>query len=121
MQNVRAHERALVAHALRRLADQDQVRLFGPRDPELRGGVVSFNLGDVHPHDVSTVLDREGIAIRAGHHCAQPLMRRYGVAGTCRASFYVYTTEEEIDRLISALERVRQLFGLRDGRSLAQA
>lgn len=111
MGNVREHERRLVAHALERLGGEDGIRLYGPKNPEIRGGVVSFNFEDIHPHDVGTILDREGIAIRAGHHCAQPLMRRYGISGTCRASFYVYTTEEEIDQLLAALTRVREVFG----------
>jgi cysteine desulfurase/selenocysteine lyase len=116
MENVRAHERRLVAHALKRFAEQDDIRLYGPTDPALRGGVVSFNFHDIHPHDVGTILDQEGIAIRAGHHCAQPLMRRYGISGTCRASFYVYTTEQEIDQLVEALAKVRAIFGLAGAR-----
>jgi cysteine desulfurase/selenocysteine lyase len=111
MEAVRVHEHRLVSYALERLRSDDLV-LFGPEDPTQRGGVVSFNFKDVHPHDVGTILDREGVAIRAGHHCAQPLMRRYGISGTCRASFYVYTTEAEIDRLVSALDRVREIFGV---------
>jgi cysteine desulfurase/selenocysteine lyase len=110
MAEVRAHEKRLTAHALARFAELTDVRLYGPRDPELRGGVISFNMSGVHPHDVGTVLDRQGIAIRAGHHCAQPLMKRYGISGTCRASFYVYTTEEETDRLVQALHEVREIF-----------
>jgi cysteine desulfurase/selenocysteine lyase len=112
MQNVREHERQLAAYALERFVEEDDLLLYGPRDPALRGGVVSFNFKEVHPHDVGTILDQEGVAIRAGHHCAQPLMRRYGISGTCRASFYVYTTEAEIDALMAALGRVRQVFGL---------
>ncbi len=115
MENVRAHERQLVSYALGRFAEQDDLTLYGPADAALRGGVVSFNFKEIHPHDVGTILDGEGIAIRAGHHCAQPLMRRYGVSGTCRASFYVYTTEAEIDALVAALDRVRQVFGLAAG------
>jgi cysteine desulfurase/selenocysteine lyase len=115
MENVRAHERQLVSYALGRFAEQDELTLYGPADTALRGGVVSFNFKEIHPHDVGTILDEEGIAIRAGHHCAQPLMRRYGVSGTCRASFYVYTTEAEIDALMAALDRVRQVFGLAAG------
>ena len=111
MHNVREHEKRLLTHALARLSEVEDVRLYGPRDPELAGGVVSFTFGEVHPHDVGTILDREGIAIRAGHHCAQPLMRRYGISGTCRASFYVYTTEAEIDLLAGALRKVREIFG----------
>jgi cysteine desulfurase / selenocysteine lyase len=111
MDAVRAHERRLAAYALERFAEQPDIRVYGPSDPQERGGVVSFNFESVHPHDVGTILDQEGIAIRAGHHCTQPLMRRFGISGTCRASFYVYTTEEEIDVLIAALDQVRRIFG----------
>jgi cysteine desulfurase/selenocysteine lyase len=110
MAEVRAHERRLTSHARARFRELPDVRLYGPRDAERRGGVISFNLDGVHPHDVGTVLDRQGIAIRAGHHCAQPLMKRYGISGTCRASFYVYTTEQEVDRLVEALHAVRGIF-----------
>jgi cysteine desulfurase/selenocysteine lyase len=112
MENVREHERRLVTYAMARFAEQDDIEVYGPRDPELRGGVLSFNFKEVHAHDVGTILDQEGIAIRAGHHCAQPLMRRYGISGTCRASFYVYTTESEIDALVAGLGKVREVFGL---------
>jgi cysteine desulfurase/selenocysteine lyase len=112
MDAVREHERQLTGYALERLGALPDLTIHGPRDAKLRGGVVSFSLGDVHPHDVGTIVDREGVAIRVGHHCAQPLMRRLGVAATCRASFYVYTTEAEIDRLVEALDAVRALFGL---------
>jgi cysteine desulfurase/selenocysteine lyase len=87
------------------------LRLFGPRDPEERTAVFSFELDGVHPHDVATILDAEGIAIRAGHHCAQLLMRRLGVPATTRASGFVYTTTEEIDRLAEGLEGARKIFG----------
>ena len=79
---------------------------------EKRGGVVSFTLGDIHPHDLATLLDREGIAVRAGHHCAQPLMERFKLPATARASFYVYTTSAEIDALADALEKARAIFAL---------
>lgn len=115
MDSVREHERRLVGYALDRLRGEEDVRLYGPDDPGLRGGVVSFSFDEIHPHDVGTILDHEGIAIRAGHHCAQPLMRRYGITGTCRASFYVYTTEGEIDRLVAALAKVREVFGTSSG------
>jgi cysteine desulfurase/selenocysteine lyase len=111
MDAVREHERRVTAYALERLGSFPDVTVHGPRDAARRGGVVSFSLGDVHPHDVGTIVDREGVAIRVGHHCAQPLMRRLGVAATCRASFYVYTTEAEVDRLVEALDAVRALFG----------
>ena len=105
-----AHEQSLVAHALAQLRELPGIRLFGPEDASDRAGVVSFLLGDAHPHDISTILDAEGVAIRAGHHCTQLLMRRYGVAATARASFYLYNTREEVDRLVRSLETVRTLF-----------
>jgi cysteine desulfurase / selenocysteine lyase len=106
-----AHERELTGYALERLADVPELTIFGPRDPVERSGVVSFTLGDVHPHDIATILDSDGIAVRAGHHCTQPLMRRLGVAATARASFYLYNTREEVDRLVTGLEHARALFG----------
>lgn len=109
MENVHAHERALTAYALEQLAQVPDLRVFGP-PAERRGGVVSFTLGDIHAHDLATLLDREGVAVRAGHHCAQPLMERFDVAATARASFYVYNTSEDIDVLVSALEKARTIF-----------
>ncbi|MSR22107.1 MAG: cysteine desulfurase [Gemmatimonadetes bacterium] len=106
-----AHEQALVAYALDRLREVPRVRLFGPSDPGERAGVVSFTVPEAHPHDVSTILDSEGIAIRAGHHCAQLVMRRFGVPATARASFYFYNTRDEVDRLVQGLETVRSVFG----------
>jgi len=85
------------------------VRTFGPRGPD-RGGVIPFVLGGIHAHDVATALDQYGIAVRAGHHCAQPLHRKLGVPATVRASFYVYTTPEDVDRFIEALKKVRDFF-----------
>jgi cysteine desulfurase/selenocysteine lyase len=111
MENVLAHERALVRYAMERLQDVEGVRILGPR-PEDRGGVVSFTLGDIHPHDIAALLDAEGIAIRAGYHCAQPLHERYGLGATARASFYIYNTPEEIDRLAQALEKVKVVFAV---------
>jgi cysteine desulfurase/selenocysteine lyase len=111
MANVRAHEEELTAYALRRLRQREELVIYGPLDASRRGGVVSFNYPDIHPHDVGTILDREGVAIRAGHHCAQPLMRRFGVAGTVRASFYIYNTAEEVDALLGGIEKVRAFFG----------
>jgi cysteine desulfurase/selenocysteine lyase len=107
-----AHERTLLAYALERMAAIPDLTVFGPRDPAERSGVISFTLGDVHPHDLATILDAEGIAIRAGHHCAQPLMRRMGVGSTARASFYLYNTPADVDRLMDGLGRARKLFGL---------
>jgi cysteine desulfurase/selenocysteine lyase len=112
MEVVLAHERAIAAYALERLAEVPGLRVFGPPPGPERVGPVSFELDGVHAHDVSEILDRHGVAVRAGHHCAQPLMKRLGVAATARASFGVYTTEEEIDRLVEGLHDVRKVFGL---------
>jgi cysteine desulfurase/selenocysteine lyase len=112
MDAVLAHERQIADYALERLAGVPGLRVFGPpRGPE-RVGPVSFELEGIHAHDVSEILDRHGIAVRAGHHCAQPLMDRLGVAATARASFAVHTTREEIDRLVEALHDARRVFGL---------
>lgn len=105
---IAAHEHALVAELVEALREVPQLRLVGT--PRERAGVVSFLLGDVHPHDLGTVLDRHGIAVRAGHHCAQPLMKRYGVAATARASVAAYNTREEIDALVRGLAAARELF-----------
>ena len=105
------HERELLAYALHRLATVPGFRAMGPLDVAERSGVISFTLGDAHPHDIATILDSEGIAIRAGHHCAQLVMRRYGVAATTRASFYFYNTTEDVDRLVAGLDTVRGIFG----------
>lgn len=110
MEWVHAQESQLVRYAMERLSEVEGLRILGPSADD-RGGVVAFTLGDIHPHDIAALLDREGIAIRAGHHCAQPLHERYGLAATARASFYFYNTFEEIDRLVEGLERVRQIFG----------
>jgi cysteine desulfurase / selenocysteine lyase len=107
---VGAHEHELTAYALERLAEIDGVTLYGP-PPDRRAGIVSFNVDDIHPHDVAQVLDIDGVAIRAGHHCCQPLMGKLGVAATNRASFYVYTVPEEVDRLVDGVLRAKQLFG----------
>jgi cysteine desulfurase / selenocysteine lyase len=107
---IEQYEHELAAYALERLADVPGIVLYGP-PAERRAGIVSFNLDGVHPHDVAQVLDWEGVAIRAGHHCCQPLMQRLGVAATNRASFYLYTVPEEIDRLADGLHRVRKVFG----------
>ena len=111
MENVRAHEIEITDYALRRLRQLERVTLYGPIDAADRGGVVSFNYGDLHAHDVGTILDRQGVAIRAGHHCSQPLMQALGVPGTVRASFYVYNTLEEVDVMIEALGRADSVFG----------
>jgi cysteine desulfurase/selenocysteine lyase len=110
MDNVRAHEVEVAGYALERLLGIPDVSVYGPRDPELRTGVVSFNLDGVHPHDAGTVLDEAGIAVRAGHHCCQPLHRTLDVAATLRASFYIYNTLDEVDALVDALATARRLY-----------
>jgi cysteine desulfurase / selenocysteine lyase len=107
---IEEHERDLVAYALERLTDVPGVTAYGP-PPERRAGILSFNLEGVHPHDVAQILDMEGVAIRAGHHCCQPLMAKLGVAATNRASFYLYTVRDEIDRLVEGLHKARKLLG----------
>jgi cysteine desulfurase/selenocysteine lyase len=111
MERVRAHEHALLEYALRRLSAIDDLTIYGP-PAERRGGAVSFTLGEIHPHDLATLLDGDGVAVRAGLHCAQPLHERFGLTATTRASFYVYTTSAEIDALADALERARGVFAL---------
>jgi cysteine desulfurase/selenocysteine lyase len=107
---IERHEHELAEYALGRLSELPWVVTYGP-PAERRAGIVSFNVEGVHPHDVAQVLDFDGVAIRAGHHCCQPLMRKLGVAATNRASFYVYTIPEEIDRLVDGLHKVRKAFG----------
>ncbi len=107
---IEQHEQKLAAYALERLGEIPGIKLYGP-PPDRRAGIVSFNLGEIHPHDVAQILDSEGIAIRAGHHCCQPLMTRLGVAATNRASFYLYTIPEEIDRLVDGLHKVQKILG----------
>jgi len=108
---VRQHDTELVTEALGRLGEVEDLELYGPREPEIRAGVLSFNFPGVHPHDLSAALDTEGVAVRAGHHCAQPLMRRFGVAGTTRASFFVHTGVDDIAALVAALTRARETLG----------
>lgn len=110
MEAVRRHEQNVTKYALERLAEVPAVRVFGPTDPQQRGGVISFTLADVHPHDIATILDQEGIAIRAGHHCAKPLTRALGVPATARASFHVYNDKEDVDALVTGLHRVLEVF-----------
>ena len=111
MDTVRAHERELTAYALERLSAITGVTVFGPADAAERGALVSFAVDGIHPHDLAELCNREAVAIRAGHHCAQPLMRRLGVPATARASFAVYNTPEEVDRLVEALENAKRIFG----------
>ena len=112
MENVRAHERDLTAYALERLPEVDGITLFGPTDLDRRGGVVPFAIEGIHPHDIAELCDREAVCVRAGHHCAQPLMRVLGVGATARASFQVYSSRDEVDRLVDALGKAREVFGL---------
>jgi cysteine desulfurase/selenocysteine lyase len=103
------YERELATYALERLAEVPGIKLYGP-PPERRAGIVSFNLEGVHPHDVAQILDMDGVAIRAGHHCCQPLMAKLGVAATNRASFYLYSLPDEVDRLVDGVQKARKMF-----------
>ena len=111
MDAVREHERELVAYALEALPREvPGIELYGPMDPDIRGGVIPFNLPGIHPHDVAQVLDRFGIAVRAGHHCTMPLHERLDLAATARASFSVYSTRDDIDALAAGLKEVQRVF-----------
>jgi len=108
---VRKHEIDLTAYALKILSQVEGVQLLGPNDPSIRGSALSFTFGGVHPHDLASILDREAIAIRAGHHCAMPLHKKLGIPASARASFYIYNTTEDIDKLIGGLDKAREIFG----------
>jgi cysteine desulfurase/selenocysteine lyase len=110
MDNVAAHEHELVTYALAQLARVDGVRIIGPATPDNRGATIAFTVAGVHPHDVAQILDEQGIAVRAGHHCARPVCVRYGIPATTRASFGIYTTTDEIDALVAGLEKVKEMF-----------
>ncbi len=112
MENVRQHEIELLDYALEQLPGVPGLTAFGPDDVNQRAGVISFTLGDIHAHDVAAILDSENIAVRAGHHCAQPLMADLGVVATTRASLYVYNTKDDVDRLIAGLHKANKIFGL---------
>tara|TARA_B100001750_G_scaffold213775_1_gene196506 strand:+ start:1874 stop:3124 length:1251 start_codon:yes stop_codon:yes gene_type:complete len=112
MDNVRNHEIELTKYALEKMSNVKGLTIYGPKDPQKASGVISFNFNDVHPHDVATIIDKNGVAIRSGHHCAQVLMEKLNVAATNRASFYIYTTKEEVDTLIDSLEQVAKVFKL---------
>jgi cysteine desulfurase/selenocysteine lyase len=114
MDTVRAHERALVAYALDRLTTLPSVTIYGPRSADHRGAVIAFNVAGIHPHDLASILDHEGICIRAGHHCAQPLMKRLGVGATSRASFYIYNDYDDIDALCSGIEVAERIMQVSD-------
>ena len=109
MHQVSEHERALTRDALDALSAIPDVTVYGPRNPEIKGAVVAFNVADLHPHDAAALLDAEGIAVRAGHHCAQPLMRHLGIVGTVRASFSVYTAPDEVARLARAVSGLKSM------------
>jgi len=111
LDKIKEHELELTKYALEKMKQLDFVEIAGPLDLEDRGGIISFNLKDIHSHDLATIVDSEGIAIRSGHHCAQPLMKFYGLNSTGRVSFYLYNTKEEVDRFLESLEKVREVFG----------
>jgi cysteine desulfurase/selenocysteine lyase len=113
MDVIAAHEHAMVAYALERLAEIPGVRVLGPA-AEHKGGVASFTLEGVHPHDIAQILDQQGVAVRAGHHCAQPLHEKFGIPATARASFYLYNTPQEVDKLVEGIYRVKKVFGNKD-------
>ena len=110
MDNVEAHEHALTQYALTKFADLERVRIIGPTDTKMRGSVLSFEIDGVHPHDAGQVLDQHGIAVRTGHHCAWPLMRKLGIVGTTRASFYIYNDEKDVDALIDGILATQKYF-----------
>jgi len=110
LDNIAEHEHKLAAYALEKMSTVEGMTIYGPLDAAKRAGLVTFNISDVHPHDVATVLDAEGIAVRAGHHCAQPLMRWLKATATARASFYLYNTEEDIDKLVEGLVKTKEYF-----------
>ena len=110
MDAIARHERDLLAYALERVSAVGGVRIYGPESLEEHSALISFTLGDAHPHDIATILDSEGIAVRAGHHCAQLAMKHFGISATARASIYLYNTEDDIDRLAEGLEQVRSIF-----------
>ena len=110
MENIRKHEIYLTDYALESMLSLKHVTIYGPRDPKARGGVISFNIADIHPHDLATIMNDHGIAIRSGHHCAQVLMQRLDVPATSRASFYIYNTKEEIDSFVNAIKEAGRIF-----------
>ena len=110
MENIRKHEIYLTDYALESMLSLKYATIYGPRDPKNRGGLISFNIADIHPHDLATIMNDHGIAIRSGHHCAQVLMQRLDVPATSRASFYIYNTKEEIDRFVNAIKEAGRIF-----------
>ncbi|HBL4745053.1 TPA: cysteine desulfurase [Listeria monocytogenes] len=112
LENIQAHEQALASYAIEEMSKIEGITIYGPKDASKRCGLVTFNLEGAHPHDIATILDEDGVAIRAGHHCTQPLMKWLDVSSTARASFYIYNTKEEIDALIDGLKLTKEYFGL---------
>ncbi|EAG6208787.1 TPA: cysteine desulfurase [Listeria monocytogenes] len=112
LENIHAHEQALASYAMEEMSKIEGITIYGTKDASKRCGLVTFNLEGAHPHDIATILDEDGVAIRAGHHCAQPLMKWLDVSSTARASFYIYNTKEEIDALIDGLKLTKEYFGL---------
>ena len=110
-EGIREHETGILRYALNRLAQIPELTVFGPKDQKERSGVIAFAIGDAHPHDIATILDSQGVAIRAGHHCAQLVMKHLGVAATTRASFSLYNTTDDVDRLVEGLQVVQSIFG----------
>lgn len=110
LEHIQQHEHKLSAYALEKMSEIDGIQIYGPMEADRRAGLVTFNIADVHPHDVATVLDAEGIAVRAGHHCAQPLMKWLNASATARASYYLYNTEEDIDKLVQGLIKTKEYF-----------
>ncbi len=110
LDEIEKHEHDMAAYAMDKMSEIDGLEIYGPKDPAKRAGIVTFNLNDVHPHDVATVLDMSGIAVRAGHHCAQPLMKWLEVTATARASFYLYNSESDVDRLVEGLRSAKEYF-----------
>jgi len=110
MEKVRQHEEDIVGYAMEKMSAVPGITIYGPKEASERGGVVSFNLGDIHAHDMASILDEEGVAVRSGHHCAQPLIESLGIPAATRASFYVYNTREEVDALMDALAKARRIF-----------
>ena len=110
MDNIRKHEIALTSYALDAFKELEEIEVYGPQDPTIRGGIITFNSTEIHPHDMGTVLDRRGIAIRTGHHCTMPLVRSLGVPATARASFYLYNDKHDIDELVDGVKEALRYF-----------
>jgi cysteine desulfurase/selenocysteine lyase len=110
MHNVQSHESDLITYTLSRAQEYPWLTVYGPKDPQNRGGIFSFNIDGIHSHDVGALLDAQGIAVRTGFHCAQPYMEQLGIPGTVRASYYLYNTRDEVDALFTGLEKARELF-----------